>query len=72
MSNFDWGLDEEKKKAILVERIDKLAKDGYSLELNYDFAVSLNQQEAVEKYKASVDAVQKSLEFHKKLLNELD
>lgn len=71
MLDINWGLDVEKKKDILVERINKLAKDGYSLELNYLFAVSLDQQEAIEKYKTSVEAIHRSLEFHKELLSEL-
>lgn len=40
MEDIDWGLDVETKKDVLIERINKLSKDGYSLELNYLFSVS--------------------------------
>lgn len=71
MSEFNWGLGQEVEKEILAERINKLAKDGYALELNYLFAVAINQTEAIEKYKVAVDGVKKSLEFHREKLNSL-
>ena len=71
MSEYNWGLDTEEQKAILIERINKLAKDGYALELNYLFAVSLSQPEAIEKFKTAVDGIKNSLEFHKEKLASL-
>ena len=72
MSDLEWDLDKEAKAAIINNRIIQLAKDGYQLELNYKFALSQGNQEAIEKFKASVEGVKASLEFHKKELAKLD
>jgi hypothetical protein len=71
MEDIDWGLDVETKKDVLIERINKLSKDGYSLELNYLFSVSQNQEETAEKYRVAVEGVKNALAFHKEKLAAL-
>jgi hypothetical protein len=72
MSDLEWDLDTTAKEAIIKNRIIQLAKDGYQLELNYKFALSQNNQEATDKFKASVEGVKASLEFHKEELAKLN
>jgi hypothetical protein len=71
MSDINWGIDNEEKEVIIKERLIKLSKDGYQIELNYKFALTQNNQEAIEKFKTSMDGVKASLEFHKEELQKL-
>ena len=67
-----WDLDIEVQKQIINERIIKLNQDGFQLELNYKFAVSESNEEAIEQYKKAVDGVAASLAFHKEELAKLE
>ena len=67
-----WDLDIEVQKQIITERIVKLNQDGYQLELNYKFALTQENEEAINKYKEAVNGVAASLAFHKEELAKLE
>jgi len=71
MSEINWDIDTAVKETILKERVNKLAQDGYQVELNYQFAVSQGNSDAAEKFKTSMNGIKASLEFHREELKKL-
>lgn len=68
----DKELTPERRREIIIARLQKLIEDGYQLELNYKFAAEQNNDEVQEKYKTAIESIKVSIEFHKKELLALE
>jgi len=60
----DFTLTSELRKAILEQRIQSLNEQGFAAELDRATALSVGNQEAVEKADATIAVIKKALIVH--------
>lgn len=71
MSEFSDYLPQEKRRAVILQRISRFAEEGYQYELNKKFAVASGDFESVEKADIAIHDLSLAITLHEEELRSL-